>query len=346
MIWLSWRQSRLTVAVLYSALLAFAVALLLTGPQLADAYSHDARTVLTWASAQRSDRTLYNVGIAAGFVVPALIGAFWGAPMVAREVEAGTHRLVWTQSVTRDRWLSAKLGWGLLGALAATATMSLGLTWWAYPIDRAVNGTGAPDEGSLFSVARISPEVFASRGLAPIGYAAFALALGVLAGAVLRRTVPAMAVTLAAYVLLQVFMPSLVRTHLVSPHMTTTPITAETLHGFRGKGPTSIDELIIEADTPGAWVRSTLTVDGTGKPVRSYPSWVSTCLPPPGKQQGDVGVREASCFDRLTSAGYGQRSTYVAASQYWTVQWRETGLLLVGAGLLVGACFWRVRRLS
>jgi hypothetical protein len=345
-IWLTWRQYRIQAAVLGSAVLAFAAALALTGPHVADVHAQDARSFLAWISAQRSDRTLYTVGTLGGFVLPALIGAFWGAPTVAREVEAGTHRLVWTQGVTRDGWLGTKLGVGLLGAMAAAGAMSLGLSWWAHPVDVVVNATGGSDGGSLFGVPRISPDVFAARGLAPIGYAAFAFALGVLAGAVLKRTVPAMAVTLAAYVLLQVFMPHLVRTHLAAPVVTTTPITQETLHGLRGRGPDQIDDLVVDVDTPGGWVLSTGTVDGSGKAVQSYPSWVSTCLPPPGTVPARPGAREAGCFERLASAGYREQLTYHPASQYWALQWRETGVLLVGAALLVGATFWRVRRLS
>jgi hypothetical protein len=346
MIWLSWRQYRLHVAVVYSALLAFAAALLLTGPHLADVYGDDASTFLDWVSAQRSDRNLYTIGSAAGYVVPALIGAFWGAPILARELEAGTHRLVWTQGITRDRWLAAKLGLGLLGAVTATAIMALGLSWWAHPIDKAVNAMGDSDRGSIFEVARISPDVFATRGLVPIGYAAFAFALGVLAGAILRRTVPAMAVTLAAYVLLQMLMPGLVRTHLVAPAETTAAITDDTLHGIRGRGPNQIDSLDVGLDKPGAWVLSNETVDASGKAVRSFPSWVATCLPPPGTRQSELAAQQTSCFDRLASEGYRQRLSYHPASHYWALQWRETGVLLGGAVLLVGGCFWRVRRLS
>jgi hypothetical protein len=344
--WLAWRQARIQVAVAGSAALAFAAALLLTGPHLADVYAQDAHSFLAWVSAQRSDRTLYNIGTIAGFVLPALIGAFWGAPTIAREIEAGTHRLVWTQSVTRDRWLGTKVGLGLLGAMVAAGVVALGLSWWAHPIDQVVNATGGSDSGNLLGVPRISPDVFAARGLAPIGYAAFAFAFGVLAGAVLRRTVPAMAVTVAAYVLLQVFMPGLVRTHLVAARATTTPITAESLHGFRGRGPDRIDDLVVDVDTPGAWVQSTGTVLASGKTIGTYPTWVSTCLPPPGTEPALPGAREQSCFDRLASEGYGEQVIYHPASQYWALQWRETGVLLAGTGLLVAACFWRVRRLT
>jgi hypothetical protein len=346
MVWLTWRQYRLHVAVVYSALLAFAAALLLTGPHLADVYNRDASSFLDWVSAQRSDRNLYTIGSAAGYVVPALIGAFWGAPMIARELEAGTYRLVWTQGITRDRWLAAKLGLGLLAAAAATAVMSLGLSWWAHPIDKAVNAAGDSDRGSIFEVARISPEVFATRGLVPIGYAAFAFALGVLAGAILRRTVPAMAVTLAAYVLLQIFMPGLVRTHLVPPAETKAAITDDTLHGIRGRGPGHIDSLDVEVAKRGAWVLSSKTVDASGKAVRSFPAWVATCLPPPGAGPGGFAAEQKTCFDRLASEGYRQQLSYHPASHYRALQWRETGVLLGGAALLVAGSFWRVRRLS
>jgi len=345
-IWLTWRQFRVNVAVVGAGLLALAVALASTGPHLAAVYEESASTFLTWLSIQSADQDVYTIGMAAGYVVPAVIGAFWGAPMIARELESGTHRLIWTQSVTRSRWLAAKLGLGMLGAVAAAGVIGLGTTWWAHPVDRAVTGTGS-DSGSIFTVARISPEMFASRGVAPIGYAALAFALGVLAGALIRRTVPAMAVTLVVYVFLQIAMPLWVRPHLVSPAVQTTPITAETLNGIRGRGPDGpVDGLVVTFDKPGAWVTSNRTVDGNGKAVRTFPDWVTTCLPVPGTQEATVGAREQACFDRLTSLGYAQRATFQPAGHYWALQWRETGLLLGGAALLSGACFWRVRRLS
>ncbi len=60
---------------------------------------------------------LYFAGGAVMYLTPLIIGAFWGAPMIARELEAGTHRLAWNQSVARDRWLLAKLGIGGLAAM-------------------------------------------------------------------------------------------------------------------------------------------------------------------------------------------------------------------------------------
>ena len=56
------------------------------------------------------------LGTGLAYVVPAVIGIFWGAPMIAREIEAGTYRLVWTQSITRTRWLVSKLGVAGIGS--------------------------------------------------------------------------------------------------------------------------------------------------------------------------------------------------------------------------------------
>jgi hypothetical protein len=346
MIWLTWRQFRVNATVLYVPLLVFAAALVLTGPHLADVYGESASTFLDWIAAQGSDKNLYTVGSVAGYVVPGLVGVFWGAPMIAREVEAGTHRLIWTQSITRNRWLATKLGLGMLGAMAAGGLVGLALTWWAHPIDKAVN-SGGSDTGSIFSLARVSPELFGTRGMAPIGYAALAFAFGVLAGAMIRRTVPAMALTLVVYLVVQVAMPMWVRPHLVAPTEKATAITAETLQGIMGQGPgLPIEQLDVAFDVAGAWKLSNHTVDANGKPVDTFPSWVSQCLPEPGTERAPVGARERGCFDRLTSAGYRQQVTYQPASHYWALQWRETGVLFAGALGLVGLCFWRVRRLS
>jgi hypothetical protein len=348
MIWLTWRQLRINAVVVYAALLAVAAGLALTGPHLADVYSQDASTFLDWIATKRLDKFLYVVGSAAGYVLPALIGAFWGAPMVARELEAGTHRLVWSQTVSRNRWLAIKLGLGMLGAMTASGILGLATSWWAHPVDEAVNARTQSDVSSVFEFARLSPTLFASRGIAPIGCAAIAFALGVLAGALIRRTVPAMAVTLAAYVVIQILMPNLVRPHLVAPVESTSKIAAGSIHGIMGRGPDGpIEQLDVGSAPSGSWVLTNETVDAQGKPVHSFGKWVTDCLGPPQTDPTKVDSPEKqACYDRLAGEGYRQHLSYQPAGHYWALQWRETGVLLAGAGLLVGACFWRVRRLS
>ena len=212
------------------------------------------------------------------YVAPAVIGAFWGAPMVARELEAGTHRLVWNQSITRNRWLATKLGLGMLGAVAAGAVAGLAMTWWSRPIDGAVNAGQAPT-ATIFDLARIAPEVFGSRGIAPIGYAAFAFALGVAAGALLRRYRAGDGRHAGG------LCPHPDRDAELGPAPSgragpgATLITAENLQGFSGPGPDQpIDRLEVEFERPGAWQLSTETVDASGSEVGTVPSWVTDCL--------------------------------------------------------------------
>jgi hypothetical protein len=113
-------------------------------------------------------------------VLPALIGLFWGAPLIARELEAGTHRLVWNQSVTRTRWLAVKLGLVGLAAVTAAGLGSLAVDWWSDPIDKT----------AFDQFPRMEPLLFGTRGIVPVAYAAFAFALGVTIGMLVRRRSP------------------------------------------------------------------------------------------------------------------------------------------------------------
>lgn len=123
---------------------------------------------------------------AALYLVPFLIGMFWGAPVVATELEHGTHRFIWNQSVTRTRWLLGRLAVPALCATLLAAVLSGAMTWAAAPVDQ-------------ISDDKFSAILFGARDLAPIGHALLALALGVLTGALTRRRLPAMAVCAAAF---------------------------------------------------------------------------------------------------------------------------------------------------
>ena len=112
--------------------------------------------------------------------------------------------------------------------------LSLLVTWWAGPIDDAI--AAGNDDGTLLGFPRIATPIFDARGIVPIGYTAFAFVLGVTSGAVLRRTVPAMAVTLVVFVAVQIAVPPLLRSHL-GPTKTMTTITAQNLVGLMAAGP-------------------------------------------------------------------------------------------------------------
>jgi hypothetical protein len=122
---------------------------------------------------------LYLLSVGTILLAPAVIGLFWGAPLIARELETGTDALAWNQSVTRTRWLAVKLTVGALVAMAATEALCLMQSWWAAPIGRAV-GDGA--SSGVLAQGRFTQLVFDTHGITPLGYAAFAFALGVTAG--------------------------------------------------------------------------------------------------------------------------------------------------------------------
>jgi len=342
MIWLTWRQFRGSAVVVLGALAAAVVALAITGPQLADILQVSGKDFFDHFGTDDTQKAVFTVGTALAYVVPAIIGAFWGAPMVAREIEAGTHRLIWSQSITRTRWLGSKLGVASVCA-ALAGSIGLAVTWWSRPIDEAVS-RGYSDDGP-FGAPRLWPELFGSRGIVPIAMAVLALAVGVTAGMLIRRTVAAMAVTLVAVAAVQILMPTLVQSRLASPETITTTITSENLRGLTMFGePESADPqvggILVDIDKPGAWVTENRTVDAQGDQVEFLPTYAQECADAPGS---DPAVVEA-CFTRLANEGYRQEVAYHPPSQFWALQWREAGILLTLALGLTGFCFWRIRR--
>jgi hypothetical protein len=91
MIWLTWRQSRTQTLVAAGALAVLAVIFAITGPHLVQLYDttvatcrshHDCQAAINALTSQDSFlQTLNNFVMQ---VVPALIGVFWGAPLIAR----------------------------------------------------------------------------------------------------------------------------------------------------------------------------------------------------------------------------------------------------------------------
>jgi ABC-type transport system involved in multi-copper enzyme maturation permease subunit len=245
--------------------------------------------------------------------LPALIGAFWGAPLVARELETGTHRLVWTQSVTRTRWLATKLG--IVGAVAVlvTAVFSAVMTWWSLPLDRLGN--------------RIGTANFGQRGIAPVAYTLFALALGLLLSTLIARTLPAMAATLVAFVGVRFAVQLFVRPHLLAAVTTTRPTS---LFGLPD-GPTGAD---------GAWVLSSRTVDASGHVIPD--GTIDRTLADACHLTRDSDAGEfVRCAERL---GIHDVVRIHPADHFWVLQAWEAAIFLALAALLTGACFWWLRR--
>jgi hypothetical protein len=244
MIWLTWRQFRAQALTAAAALAAFAILLATTEPSLSSMYNSsglltchgDACTGLASTFLQNLSSgggsflipgsaymILYFLGVLVILIAPAIIGVFWGAPLIARELEAGTFRLAWNQSVTRTRWLTVKLVLIGVAAMAVTQAFSLVQAWWAAPIGKAV---GLGGSSSIFSEGRFGWFVFPTHGITPLGYAAFGFALGVTAGLLARRPVPAMAITLAIFAAVQFITPLWIRPNLLPTSRTTATIAA------------------------------------------------------------------------------------------------------------------------
>jgi ABC-type transport system involved in multi-copper enzyme maturation permease subunit len=347
MIWLTWRQFRLQALVVVGAIAVLAAFLIATGPGLADDYQRYPTDFLKQINFHRINQYLYVVSQVLVYAAPPVIGAFWGAPLIARELEAGTHRLVWNQSISRNRWLAVKLAVTGLAAMAVTGLLSLAVTWWADPIDDAIN-TG--QASGVFNVPRLLPAVFGTRGVVPIGYAAFAFALGVAVGLVVRRSIVAIAITLAAVIAVEVLSPMLLRPHLMTPVETSVIVTAENMRGLQLSGPEENPTVMrVEAKLPGEgnWKLSENTVNASGQVQKTLPSYVAECGPPPPNATPEQAKNRkplSACFQRLADDGYKQQISYHPPSHFWGLQWREAGLFLALGLMLTGFCFWRIRR--
>jgi hypothetical protein len=267
--------------------------------------------------------------------LPGLLGAFWGAPLLARELESGTYRLAWTQSVTRTRWLAVKLGVVGVAAVLAAGLVSLMVTWWAHPIDHVTAN-------------RYSAEIFSTRGLVPIGYAVFAFALGATLGLLIRRTLPAMAATLAGYVGVHLAVIAWVRPHLAKANHLSLPLRAANGFGFtRASGDGGVHFFASGATIPNSLVVSNHLVDKAGQvpSTQALDQFLHTTCPaivsptPGGDPTGELFN---DCLTKL-AANYHLVAAVIPASRYWDLQLAETGLYLVFAAVLTAACFWWIR---
>jgi hypothetical protein len=222
-----------------------------------------------------------------------------------------------------------------------TEAFSLLQAWWAAPINRATSLGGSV---SVFSGGRFSPLVFATGGVVPLGYAAFGFALGVAAGLLIRRAVPAMALTLVIFAAVQIVMPLWVRPHLLpSDHTVAAIASANPAFSDFGDGPTLTATVV--PGQPGAWILSSGTVSAAGQPVTRLPA---ACAPaggfPTAAGSGGSGFQAGVSLRCLAGHGIREAVSYQPASRYWPLQLVETGVFLALALALAWFCCWRLDR--
>ena len=328
--WVTWRQHRIALGGVATLLGVLGLWLWIVGLQLHHAYAaaaacHPASSAACQNLIATFDST--NVFLKGGFILqplPALIGAFVGAPVLARELETGTFRYTWTQGFGRWRWALAKLV--LLGAgVAATAeAFSLLLSWYYQPYVATGN------QSVFSSPSPLSPGLFDLRGVAFAAWTLAAFAIGALAGILIRRVVPAIVATLAAYTGLALLAGNVLRQHYL------TPLVAK------------------NSNIPGsAWVTSEWWTKGGkfafgGRPPLSLlpqlcPSSFQTGTGGPGGV-GILGSGSLSPTQCLVQHGYTQWADYQPASHFWPFQWIEGGWLLALSVLLITVTVWLVRR--
>jgi hypothetical protein len=313
MTWLTWRQQRIQTYVGAAVLAAFAVLMVITGLQMASQY-HDAIAACTATHSCVNQGGLFLGNRAVGFLVimtlgaPVLVGLFWGAPLIAAELETGTTRFAWMQSVTRKRWFGVKAGWALVAAVVWGGVISGLVTWWSGP------------NNALHRDA-FNPGRFDIMYITPVGYALFAMALGICAGVLLRRTLPAIAVTLAGFIGVRAAIALWLRPHYM--HAVTT--TYSVLGGYTPAG--SYWQLAQGIRTPGGQV----VPQPNGLAAFNIPSDYLPRACAALTQRGSHIT--PSC--RAALDGFRGFITYQPASRYWAFQGIETGIFIALAAILV-----------
>jgi len=166
--------------------------------------------------------------------------------------------------------------------------------------------------------------VFDLHGVAFAAWTLAAFAIGALAGMLIRRVVPAIAATLAAYTGLALATALYLREHYMTPL------------------------LVKNADAPGsAWVLSQQWYAKGGQPVSQ--SALGQLLQQDAPQLGGGGKGglpqgDPSVNQYLVQHGYTLWTSYQPGSRFWPFQWIEGGWLLALSVLLIAAAVWLVRR--
>jgi hypothetical protein len=326
MAWVTWRQHRLALAGVVALFGAPAMYLLINGLQMHHAYAavtacHPAGSDSCRQVAQNFLATYaHGAVVTAGLLqpIPALIGAFAGAPVLAREFETGTFRYAWTQGFGRARWTVAKLVPLAVAVTVAAGAFSALFSWYYQPI---ISAGGDADTNSLAAT------IFDLRGVSLAAWTLAAFAIGALAGILVRRVTPAMFATLAVCAGLAFATGAFLRPHYEAPLGTSNPnvpahalVTSQSW-SRRGK-PASLD-----------------MINQTLRPVGVLALTPEVFQPGPSAS-ANVG----DPVQYLIKHGYTQLTSYQPASRFWPFQWIEGGWLLALSLLFITATVWLVRR--
>ena len=319
---LVWRQYRASGAIAVALLAALGAVIAWDGLAVASRW-HSILVACAGNSACIQQQSPLVNGVVSdlpylSLIAPAVLGILWGAPLVAHELEARTSDFGWTQSVTRRRWLTAKVGWLMLAAVAACGAVSALITWWSGPLNAQF-------------ASEFDPGHFDTQGIVPIGYAVFAMALGIAAGTVARRTLPAVAVVLGGFIGLRLVISDVLRPHYMAA--------VTTYYGLGGT-----------FTPPGqAWIFSqggvsptgVVVSQGWGDLVPALPASCARFLPGPASGK-DASMN--AVFSCMQAHGWRGFVTYQPASRYWAFQGIETGIYVLLGAALIAVTYMVIRR--
>jgi hypothetical protein len=319
--WVAWRRYRPSLLASGTLLVLVALYVAVRGHDMRDAYAAYKGCVPQSAASCRFrfdnfHNTYGNTGFLGGVLlfVPALVGAFAGAPLLGRELETGTFRYAWTQGAGRMRWLVSLLVPGAVGVAAVSAAFGVLITWYEQPL---VN---------IGIEQRLHESVFPITGVAVVGWALLAYSTGVLAGLLIRRVVPALAATLAVWTGLAYLASAIRPTAYHSPRATSRlqlgthdlPVHQWWTHAGARVGDAQINHLL----------QAIGVQTGNGG----------------GNFQVSPGGGSVDPVQYLIQHGYTQWSSYQPDSRYWPFQGIEFGWLILVSVILLAATLWLVRR--
>jgi ABC-type transport system involved in multi-copper enzyme maturation permease subunit len=350
--WFAWQQHKKQFMIFGILLVLFAALVIPTGMQFWNTYQNALVTCDATDTCGSLADTLFQSKTsgqlmmfmeAAIVLLPFILAMFLGVPLIAREYAKGTNLLVWTQGISRRKWLGVKLAWVLLAtAIIAGAFAALSTWWWR--------------TGNLLFLDKFQPLNFGLQGFAPVAFAIFAVAVGIAFGALFKRTLVAIACTLGLLVVAQIAIPTLVRPHYAKPATYTMPMNTNA-----GKGGTPPDQAPTPPNAGAAWVTSGALKNPAGQAL----DWDNPPAQCSFTRQQIMDMREQAerSSQRANTGGYFSRDSgpmisisclaqqgytwhvqYHPSYRYWNFQRIEAALYLALTLIPLSATFLLVQK--
>jgi hypothetical protein len=186
----------------------------------------------------------------------------------------------------------------------------------------------------------LDPNLFGLRGVASAAWTLAVFAIGALSGMLIRRVVPAIAVTLAAYAGLALATGLYLQQHYLAPLVTSNLNLNMSLTLNQTQNLPQSAWILGRWWTKGGKTLSQNTVNQVIDPIfqRLMP------VVPHDEVHLYKGSTYLNVLRYLTHHGYTQWTIYQPGSRFWPFQWIEGGWLLALSVLLIALTVWLVRR--